>query len=96
MDLQYVIDVWSCIKYILSYITKKESEESKLLQNAQKEAREDNVDVITELKHLGKLFLTHREVSIMEAVYRALGLRLHQFSRDVVWIPSDPQSHRLH
>ena len=68
MDMQYVIDDYSCIKYNLSYISKKESEEGDLLRCAQQEAREGNTDALTELRQLGRTYLTHREISVMEVV----------------------------
>ena len=55
-DIQYVTDAYSCIKYILSYISKKESEESDLLKCA-REAREGNQDAVDELKRLGHFSL---------------------------------------
>ena len=42
MDIQYATNAYQCIQYILSYISKKEAEESSLLKAAQQEAREGN------------------------------------------------------
>ena len=94
IDVQYVVDAYSCIAYILSYISKKESEEGELLKAAQKEAREGNVSALSELRKIGKVYLTHREVSSMEAIWRATGLKLKQCSRDVKWVHSDDQATR--
>ena len=73
MVLQFVVDAYACIKYIVSYISKKESEEGELLKAAQKEAREGNADAVTELRQIGKAYLSNREISIMEAVYQIRG-----------------------
>ena len=94
MDIQYVVDAYSCIAYILSYISKKESEETQLLKTAQKEAREGNTDAIAELRKIGRVYLSHREVSIMESIWRALGFPLKGCSRDVKWIPADDEASR--
>lgn len=51
------MDAYSCIKYILSYISKKESEESNLLKKAQEECREGNLSVAAELKKNGTFLL---------------------------------------
>ena len=56
MDIQYVIDAYSCIKYILSYISKKESEEGNILKCAQQEAREGKSDALSELRQLGHTY----------------------------------------
>jgi hypothetical protein len=94
IDIQYVVDAYSCISYILSYISKKESEEGELLKAAQKEAREGNHDAVKELRTIGQVYVTHREVSIMECIWRALGLMLKFCTREVIWIPADEQSTR--
>ena len=94
MDIQYVTDAYSCIKYILSYISKKESEESDLLKCAQREAREGNQDAVDELKRLGQTYLTHREIGIMESVWRALGLELKKCSRQIQWVATDQNYYR--
>ena len=49
--------------YIVAYISKAEREQGLLLKNAQKEAREEgNLDAVKELRHLGHIYLNHREV----------------------------------
>lgn len=60
MDIQFVLDAYSCIMYILSYITKAEHEMGALLKQAQAEARQGNTDPVTELKCLDSIYLNHR------------------------------------
>ncbi|KAI8515812.1 hypothetical protein Bbelb_066250 [Branchiostoma belcheri] len=86
IDIQYVLDAYSCVRYIVSYISKAEREMGKLLKQAQKEAREGNEDVVTEMK---------KEVSAQEAVYRVCSLKLKDCSRDVIFIPTDEHANRL-
>lgn len=95
IDIQYVVDAYSCICYILSYISKKESEEGQLLKAAQKEAREGNHDAVKELRTIGSVYCTQREVSIMECIWRATGLQLKRCTREVIWIPADEKATRL-
>ncbi|XP_078582369.1 uncharacterized protein LOC144865469 isoform X1 [Branchiostoma floridae x Branchiostoma japonicum] len=95
MDIQYVLDAYSCVKYIVSYISKAEREMGKLLKQAQKEAREGNEDVLTEMRKVGNAYLHHREVSAQEAVYRVCSLNLKECSRQVTFIPTDEQANRL-
>ena len=94
MDIQYVIDAYSCIKFILSYISKKESEEGNILKCAQQEAREGKSDALSELRQLGRTYLTHREISVMEAVWRALGMELKKCSRQILWVATDSDPYR--
>ncbi|KAJ8027670.1 ATP-dependent DNA helicase PIF1 [Holothuria leucospilota] len=95
MDIQFVLDAYSCIMYIVSYISKAEREMGDLLKTAQQEAREGNVNAMDELRKLGSLYLHHREVSVMESVYRVTGMHMKQCSRQAIFIPTDPDSQRL-
>ncbi|XP_013405048.1 uncharacterized protein LOC106169925, partial [Lingula anatina] len=95
IDIQYIVDAYACICYIVSYISKKESEEGELLKAAQKEAREGNTEAVNELKTLGKVYITHREISVMEAIYRCTGMKLKCSSREVRWIAADKDATRL-
>ncbi len=95
MDIQYIYNPYACAKYCLSYIAKAEREMGDLMRKAQHEARTGNMDAIAELRHLGDIYLTHRSVSVMEAVYRLTQLPLKTFTRDVVFIPVDDASYRF-
>lgn len=59
-----------------------------LLQNAQQEAEEGNVDAASAMRKIGNVYLQNREVSAQEAVYRVTGLHLKECTRDVVFIPA--------
>ncbi|XP_062607978.1 uncharacterized protein LOC134269784, partial [Saccostrea cucullata] len=95
MDIQYVTDPWACAMYILSYISKGEREMGRLLKEASKES-ENNDDIRHQLKKLGNVFLTHREVSAQEAVYRVLSMPLKKTSRQVVFINTSIPNERIH
>ncbi|KAK0134798.1 OTU domain-containing protein 4 [Merluccius polli] len=87
MDIQYVTDAFSVVVYILSYITKAEQEMGLLLQRAQNEAMNGNLDAKSAFKQLGSVYLHNREVSAQEAVYRLTHMHLKECSRDVQFIP---------
>ena len=95
IDFQPVFDAYSCIMYIFTYISKSERAMSKLLEAARKEAQEENVPLKTQMKKLGSAYLTHREVSVQEAVYRALSMPLKRFTREVIFIPAHPNCTRI-
>ena len=44
---------------------------------------------------VGSAFLTHREVSAQEAVYRILSLPMKQLSRTVVFVDTNPKNERI-
>ncbi|XP_069138832.1 uncharacterized protein [Argopecten irradians] len=87
MDIQYVTDAYACVVYMVSYIAKAEREMSQILDHAQTEAREGNVDAEQAMKKLGSVYLHHREVSAQEATFRVCNLRLKESSRKVQFIP---------
>ncbi len=94
MDCQYIFNPYACAKYCVSYTAKAEKEMGDLMRKAQSEARAGNMDAVKELHHLGDIYLTHRQVSIMEAMYRLTHMELKHFSREVIWIPVDDSSYK--
>ncbi|XP_078795313.1 uncharacterized protein LOC144988623 isoform X2 [Oryzias latipes] len=88
MDIQYIVDAFACVVYIISYISKEEREIGLLLRNTQKEAEKGNISAKETLKKLGTVYLHNRHVSAQEAVYRLANMHLKECSRKVVFIPT--------
>ena len=95
MDIQYVLDAFSCAMYIVSYIAKSQRGMSNLLYNACKEAKRGNLDLKKQVYMIGNKFLNHVEVSAQEAVYYILQQQLYKASRDVVFVNTAPQEERV-
>nr|XP_022296821.1 uncharacterized protein LOC111106437 [Crassostrea virginica] len=95
MDIQYVLDPFSCIVYIVSYISKAEREIGMLLKQTQIEASEGNLSARDTIKKIGSAYLNHREVSAQEAVYRVCNLKMKESSRKVIFIPVGENPTRL-
>eukprot|EP00105_Crassostrea_gigas_P011512 XP_011427210.1 PREDICTED: uncharacterized protein LOC105328139 [Crassostrea gigas] len=95
MDIQFVLDPFSCIVYIISYISKSEREMGMVLKQTKIEAEEGNESARTTLKKIGSAYLNHREVSAQEAVYRVCNLKMKECSRKVVFIPVGDNPTRL-
>ncbi len=56
MDIQYVVNAYACVVYIISYISKAEREMGLLLANAHKVvSKKGNVNAKEALKKLGSL-----------------------------------------
>ena len=92
MDIQYIEDPHACIMYIASYISKDEKGMGELLKQVSKECRE--VDIQSNLRKLGSVFLNNREVSAQEAAMRILSMPMKRLSRTVVFINTDSPSNR--
>ncbi len=93
MDIQYVLNAYACVMFVASYIMKSERSMGELLKNVAAEAR--NEDLKIQMRKVGSAFLTHREVSAQEAVYRILSIPMKQLSRSVVFIDVNPKHERI-
>ena len=95
MDIQYVLDPYACAMYIVSYITKAEREMGDLLKNAQKEASEGNIDAVSQLRKLGSVYLQHREISVMGAIYLTCSMPLKNSTRNVVFLQTSEDGQKI-
>ena len=93
MDIQFVLNAYACVMYVASYIMKTERSMGELLKRVAAEARTDELK--SQLRKVGSAFLTHREVSAQEAVYRILSLPMKQLSRSVVFVNTNPRNERI-
>ena len=92
MDIQYVINAYACVMYIASYVLKAEKGMGELLKQAAKELQQGNTR--QQLNKLGSVFLTNREVSAQEAVYRILSMPLRRCSRSTIFLNTDHKDSR--
>jgi hypothetical protein len=81
MDIQCITDAYSCVMYIISYISKAEREMGVVLENVRKEAAEGNYDAQQAMNKIGGANFQQHEVSAQEAAYRVCGLHLKEASR---------------
>ena len=97
VDLQSVFNHYKCITYECSYFTKDETECSQAIMNAAKEARADNMSVAEGLRKIGAAFLSTREVSSQECVYRCMPeLWLRKIFPATVFVSTDLPEKRIH
>ena len=72
VDLQPVFNHYKCITYVCSYFSKDETECSQAIMNAAREAKDNNLNIGESLRKVGTAFLSCREVSAQECVYRCM------------------------
>jgi hypothetical protein len=94
MDIQFALDVYACIGYIVDYINKSNRGMSKLLKEAVEELKHSSHTVRQKLKHLGNVFINGTEVSAQEAAWRLLGLQMTYTSIVVEFVNTNPISKR--
>ena len=95
MDIQFVLDVYACAMYIVSYISKSQKGMSELLRNACDEAKRGNSTIKQQVRDIGNKFLNNVEISAQEAVYITLQLPMRKSSRQVVFINTSPPEDRV-
>ena len=96
VDLQPVFNHYKCITYVCSYFTKDETECSQAIINAAKEAKQANLNVRDGLRKIGAAFLSTREVSAQECVYRCMPeLWLRKIFPKTVFISTDFPENRV-
>lgn len=96
VDLQPVFNHYKCITYVCSYFTKDETECSQAIINAAKEAKAANMNVRDGLRKIGAAFLSSREVSSQECVYRCMPeLWLRKIFPATVFVSTDLPDKRL-
>ncbi|KAI8126960.1 hypothetical protein CVS40_3158 [Lucilia cuprina] len=86
MDIQFILDAYACVSYIVNYINKSHRGVSRLLNEAMDEIRSGNFTVKQRLQHIGNKFISASEVSGQEASYNILGMHLSQCSSSEVYI----------
>ena len=72
VDLQPVFNHYKCIMYVCSYFSKDETECSQAIMNAAREAKDNSLNIRESLRKVGTAFLSCREVSAQECVYRCM------------------------
>ena len=87
------MNAYACVMYVASCIMKNERSMGELLKHVSNEVRTEALT--TQLCKVGAAFLTHREVSAQEAVYRMLSLPMKQLSRSVVFVNTNTKHEQI-
>ena len=89
IDVSYILNAYSCIMYLTSYITKQESKMSDYLKTVIENSNKEHVNECDEMREVMQAYSKKREISAQEAVARACGIKLKKCSRGVVFLPTD-------
>ncbi|KAG7465590.1 hypothetical protein JOB18_040958 [Solea senegalensis] len=95
MDIQYVIDDYSCMAYMMSYLSKPEHEMTEHLKSVVGDVKKRNVNERDEMKLIMQAYSKHREVSAQEAVARTCSLPLKKCTRNVVFVQTDDNALKM-
>ena len=81
-DIQFCINSYSVVIYIVNYIQKCDRGVSLGLRKVIEECKRDKVSLKEQINKIGKVFVKSSEISIQEAIYMLLGLPMTGFSRE--------------
>ena len=95
MDLQYILDTYACVVYVVSYIGKAQRGMSKLLKDALLHYKAGDTTIKERLKGIANKFQNCSEVSAQEVSYHLLSLPLSKCSRASVYINTGPADKRV-
>ncbi len=93
LDIQYVVDAYACVVYIISYISKSEREIGLLLSNAQEKHVKREMLAQRGTEKPGSVYLHNRDVCAQESVYRLTNMHLKECSRKVCVCANRRQCH---
>ncbi|KAE8277867.1 hypothetical protein D5F01_LYC24092 [Larimichthys crocea] len=88
-------DEYSCLMYMMSYVSKPEHEMTEFLNDVIRDVKKTNVNEKDEMKQIMQAYAKHREVSAQEAVARTCSLPLKKCSRNVVFIQTDDNALKM-
>ena len=93
IDFQFVLDEYSTVMYICSYMMKSEKAMGEVLKSVARECQSEPID--QQLKKIGKTFVGHRVVSAPEAAMHILSMWLMKKSRKVTFVNSNMRDDRI-
>jgi hypothetical protein len=87
MDIQFILDVYSCVRYVIEYIGKSQRGISKLMRDIVENLKSStDLPVKEQLWKIASSFSGSQEISAQEAVYTCLGMKQSNSSTGHIFI----------
>ena len=94
MDLQYILDPYAAVNYVVHYMMKTDSGVSKAMEAVMRTLERCPASQDEMYYRVGNAFLNAHEMSGQEAAYLALGMPFRLSSRATQWIPTGDPANR--
>ena len=94
IDVQFIINAYSCVMYIVNYVSKGQRGMSELLRRTCEQARRGCTNIQEQVRTIGNKFLKHVEISAQEAIYLTLQMPLKYSSCGHAFINTSPAEER--
>jgi hypothetical protein len=95
MDIQFILDPYACISYIVNYVAKSQRGMSMLLRNIIEKSREGKISIKEQLKMVANTFVNCSEVSAQEVAYHILAIPMSVSSRANMFINTSRPNERV-
>ncbi|KAG5674792.1 hypothetical protein PVAND_004740 [Polypedilum vanderplanki] len=94
MDIQFILDVYSCISYVVDYVNKSDKGLSRLLRQCIEDHKRGNTNIKKQMSALSKIIYNSSETPVQEAAWIRLRLPMCSTTDLVEFINSGPKSTR--
>lgn len=94
IDLQYILNAYSCVTYVVDYMQKSDKGMSKLLHDLQEDMKKKNSSAKDQMKAAVHLFVNKSETCNQEIDYHLLSMHLSECSRKCQYINTSPLCER--
>lgn len=90
MDIQFILDSYACCSYVVNYINKSDRGLSKALESIYNQNIQDNASstAFDLLRSMATTYCNGSEVSVQEAAYNILRIRMSEASSVTQFIPT--------
>lgn len=95
MDIQFVLDPYSCASYMTNYVTKIDAGLSKLLREAANDIENGNLSLRDKFRKIANTFINGNVLSSHEAVYHCLSMSLTRCNTAEIYINTVPSDQRV-
>ena len=100
MDIQFILDPYVCIGYIINYIGKSQRGLFKIIKDTADEVRKGNYSLQQQLRSIVNVFINKTEISAQEITYYILSIPLSVSSKQCIYIylyiNTSPPNERCH
>ncbi|KAG5666229.1 hypothetical protein PVAND_017804, partial [Polypedilum vanderplanki] len=94
MDIQFILDIYSCISYVVDYVNKSDKGLSRLLRKCVEEYKNGNASIKSKLSTMSKIMYNSSETSAQEASWIRSRLPMCMSTDVVEFISSGPKATR--
>ncbi|GBM56827.1 hypothetical protein AVEN_226240-1, partial [Araneus ventricosus] len=94
MDIQFILDEYAVVAYLVDYINKSGRGISRILRNCVEATSSQKTSLKEGLKAVANQFINSVEISAQEAAWSILELPMSKISEDTIFIPTFRQEER--